>query len=57
MKKNNSNKHKIFYCYTLIAIIFSLFIISCGSVSLNSTSNIPVDIYVGDGASYWKNGE
>jgi hypothetical protein len=66
MKKNNSNKHKIFYCYTLISIIiFSLFIISCGSASLNS--NMPVDVYVGGQsfisttnvpvAVYWKNGE
>ena len=66
MKKNSSNKHKFFYCYTLIAtIIFLLFIISCGSVSLNS--NTPVDVYVGGQsfisttnvpvAVYWKNGE
>ena len=66
MKKNNSNKHKIFYCYSLISIIlFLLFIISCGSASLNS--NVPVDVYVGGNsfisttnvpvAVYWKNGE
>ncbi|MCL1864198.1 MAG: hypothetical protein FWF73_00105 [Spirochaetes bacterium] len=65
MKKNNLNKHKFFYCYTLIAMILFLSIISCGSVSLNS--NIPVDVYVGGNsfisstnvpvAVYWKNGE
>ena len=65
MKKNSSNKHKFFYCYTLISIIFLLFIISCGSVSLNN--NVPVDVYVGGEsfisttnvpvAVYWKNGE
>ena len=71
MKNYNSNKHKNFSCYTLLAIIIFLsLIISCGGFfksGNNSLSNIPVDVYVGGNgggdypndrvAVYWKNGE